>query len=67
MSDLIFDEYIRTTLPEEYPYVILVAGIIAFEVILVGLMGPGLAWVKILSKQFMEENFDRIIMDDPIM
>ena len=67
MSDLIFDEYIRITLPEEYPYVILVAGIIAFEVILVGFLGPGLARGKIFNKQFMEENFGRMIMDDPNM
>ena len=67
MSDLIFDEYIRITLPPEYPYVILVAGIIAFEVLLVGFFGPGLVRSKIFSKQFMEENFGRQIMDDPVL
>ena len=39
--DFFRHEYVRVTLPAEYPYVILVVGIIAFEVLLVGFAGPG--------------------------
>ena len=43
-------EYIRLTLPAEYPWVVAVAGIIAFEVIIVGFLGPGLMRGKIFTK-----------------
>ena len=65
MVDPISDEFIRLTPPPEYPYVIAVAGIVAFEVLLVGFLGPGTIRGKIFNKQFMEENFGRQIMDDP--
>ena len=33
--------YFRMTLPAEYPWVMLVAGVVAFEVIMIGFFGPG--------------------------
>ena len=57
--DAIESEYIAIILPPEYPYVMLVAGIVAFEVLLVGFLGPGRERSKYFSKQFMEENFGR--------
>ena len=63
--DVVSQQYMRVTLPSEYPYVLLVAGIIAFEVLLVGFLGPGRIRGKVFTKQFMEENFGREIMDDP--
>ena len=65
--DAIESEYIAIILPPEYPYVMLVAGIVAFEVLLVGFLGPGRERSKYFSKQFMEENFGRQIMDDPTL
>ena len=53
------------TLPEEYPYVMLVAAVVAFEVLLVGFMGPGRLRSSVFSKQYMEENYGRVHMDDP--
>ena len=41
--DVLDQLYIKVDLPAEYPYVMLVAGLIAFEVILVGFLGPGRA------------------------
>ena len=58
-------EYIRLTLPAEYPYVMLVAAIVAFEVLLVGFLGPGRLRKDIFTKQYMEENYGREHMDDP--
>ena len=48
--DFILNEYMRVSLPAEYPYVMLVAGIIAFEVILVGFVGTGGARGKYFNK-----------------
>ena len=47
-------EYMRVSLPDEYPWVMLVAGLIAFEVIIVGFLGPGRMRGKIFNKHFME-------------
>ena len=51
-STLIFlttHEYIKLSLPAEYPWVIAVAGIVAFEVLLVGFLGPGVLRGKIFN------------------
>ena len=50
-------EYIRVAVPAEYSFVMLVAGIIAFEVIIVGFFGPARIRGKIFNKHFMEQNF----------
>ena len=60
MSDTAeLQEYIKITLPQDYHYVMLVAGIVAFECILVGFLGAGPVRGRVFDKQFMEENFGR--------
>ena len=60
-------EYMRVSLPAEYPYVMLVAGLVAFEVILMGFFGPGRIRGKIFNQHFMEQNFGSQIMGDPVL
>ena len=48
------NEYIRLAIPNEYPWVMLVAGLIAFEVIILGFLGPGRVRGKVFTKHFME-------------
>ena len=64
MTAVFTQEYIRLSLPEEYPWVMLVASVVAFEALLVGFLGPGRLRSEIFSKQFMEENFGKMIMND---
>ena len=49
-EDLVTSGHIRITVPTDYPYVMLVAGLVAFEVILVGFFGPGVMRGKIFNK-----------------
>ena len=58
---------LKLSLPDEYPWVMLVAGLIAFEVIIVGFLGPGRLRGKIFNKHFMEQNFGSMIMGDPVL
>ena len=57
----------RVSLPAEYPWVMLVAGLLAFEVIMVGFLGPGRLRGKVFNKSFMEQNFGSMIMGDPVL
>ena len=65
--DPLAQDYIQITLPPNYPYVMLITGIIAFEVLIVGFLGPGRQRGITFNKQFMEENFGKMIMDDPVL
>ena len=49
-EDLVTSGFIRITVPPEYPYVMLVAGLVAFEVLLVGFFGPGAIRGKVFNK-----------------
>ena len=47
-------EYMAVTLPKIYPWILMVAGLISFQTILVGFIGSGNRR-KVFSKEFMEQ------------
>ena len=47
------------SMPDTYGYVLLVAVIIALEIIIIGFALPGSMRGKIFTKEFMEENFGK--------
>mmetsp|Transcript_21366 Transcript_21366/g.26294 ORF Transcript_21366/g.26294 Transcript_21366/m.26294 type:complete len:113 (+) Transcript_21366:3-341(+) len=67
IEDILTHSYVRIEVPEEYPFVALIAGLICVECILVGFLGPGRIRGQIFNKQFMEENFGKMIMEDPVL
>ena len=48
--------YMAVTLPELYPWVMLVAGAISFECLIIGFLAGGLRR-KIFTEEFLETNF----------
>ena len=47
-------EYMAVTLPELYPWILLAAGLISFQTLLVGFVGSGNRRA-VFSKEFMEQ------------
>ena len=56
--------HIKVILPVEYPWVLFIAAMISLECWIVGLSKPMWARKKAFSRQYMEENFGRMHMED---
>ena len=64
MPDVLTHSYVRIDLPEEYAWVALTAGLLSFEILLIGFFFPSKIRGKIFNKQFMEENFGKMHMEE---
>ena len=46
-----------STIPDTYGYVLLVATLMAFELIAIGMIIPGMKRGKVFTKEFMDKHF----------